>query len=618
MRSKVSSWWRNRSFASSQRAIKHTNDFNEKWYLGQNLDVAEAVRDGAFHSGHEHFVRWGYFEGRAGSPDGKAGVTAKPAIEHVLSVGRHYVVIGRCNSAEDIIAVKSSNGDQLEIVSLTTHRHAGGDLPAFGFVLVTEAEPASISFGIEWECNCVLPPAKSTFTQICKLARTERLLDLILVSQSLDISSEQEAALSESVSSRLLKTEKPYIDTPFFAMALDDAWIGSASRAAFFSGWFLQAPGNDRIGWRAFSCSRTKITPVNTLTELIERPDLDSFRQKFAIASKPGFIGYCASDSVDAPLKILVIIKDQASRLFVLSKHLNTIDDLKLCKGILNILGNSLRLTVDRRKLLTLFQEMFPVTKLDLDIPARWPLAFEKPRTCYLFFDLAADTTELHLVIEEIVQHRFHQLVVLGISDFPGSDMSAALKDFSKRNPAIKVNGKIVAGDHPLFPLNDAQPDDVVIFGRPLDILQFEIDDNAIHRVLAASDEGCMKSYGYFHDELPPFQGGFADAFMSELDMNATGRMFQHTTGFAAFMPAFHFQAQFSSTVPMFFQSSTVKALVLALVNRGIAEIRFYNGTKFFSSASSRDRHGIDERTQAEIDFCRLIPITSKVERRQK
>ena len=37
---------------------------DEKWYLEEYPDVADAIRDGAFRSARHHFIENGYFEGR--------------------------------------------------------------------------------------------------------------------------------------------------------------------------------------------------------------------------------------------------------------------------------------------------------------------------------------------------------------------------------------------------------------------------------------------------------------------------------------------------------------------------------------------------------------------------
>ena len=46
-------------------------DFDEDWYLASNPDVKDAVDQGLFSSGWEHFRTVGYFEGRFGLPTGR-------------------------------------------------------------------------------------------------------------------------------------------------------------------------------------------------------------------------------------------------------------------------------------------------------------------------------------------------------------------------------------------------------------------------------------------------------------------------------------------------------------------------------------------------------------------
>lgn len=39
-------------------------DFDEEFYLSKNPDVAEGVKSGKIESGYEHYIHFGYFEGR--------------------------------------------------------------------------------------------------------------------------------------------------------------------------------------------------------------------------------------------------------------------------------------------------------------------------------------------------------------------------------------------------------------------------------------------------------------------------------------------------------------------------------------------------------------------------
>jgi hypothetical protein len=78
--------------------------FDEKWYVERYPDVAEAVATGDFTSAHEHYVRYGYFEGRLPGLNGfdpEIYCRIYPDLEHILlepgSEGRaqaHFVEHG--------------------------------------------------------------------------------------------------------------------------------------------------------------------------------------------------------------------------------------------------------------------------------------------------------------------------------------------------------------------------------------------------------------------------------------------------------------------------------------------------------------------------------------------
>jgi hypothetical protein len=61
--------------------------FDEQWYLGEYPDVAEAVERGEFSSAREHYVRFGYFEGRLPGLNGfdaEAYCGVYPDLEYIL------------------------------------------------------------------------------------------------------------------------------------------------------------------------------------------------------------------------------------------------------------------------------------------------------------------------------------------------------------------------------------------------------------------------------------------------------------------------------------------------------------------------------------------------------
>lgn len=78
-------------------------EFDEAWYLEAYPDVKEAVEKGAFESGRDHFLRFGYFEGRALTPSSfseKRYLKANPDIVDAIGSGHfedakdHFVKFG--------------------------------------------------------------------------------------------------------------------------------------------------------------------------------------------------------------------------------------------------------------------------------------------------------------------------------------------------------------------------------------------------------------------------------------------------------------------------------------------------------------------------------------------
>jgi hypothetical protein len=61
--------------------------FDEKWYVEQYPDVAEAIAAGEFPSARDHYMRFGYFEGRLPGLNGfDAEIYCRlyPDLEHIL------------------------------------------------------------------------------------------------------------------------------------------------------------------------------------------------------------------------------------------------------------------------------------------------------------------------------------------------------------------------------------------------------------------------------------------------------------------------------------------------------------------------------------------------------
>lgn len=69
--------------------------FDETVYLARYPDVAHAVQLGQFASGYQHFLEFGVFEGRSGSPDWTSSIEAtylsdNPDVSHAVSLGQFH------------------------------------------------------------------------------------------------------------------------------------------------------------------------------------------------------------------------------------------------------------------------------------------------------------------------------------------------------------------------------------------------------------------------------------------------------------------------------------------------------------------------------------------------
>ncbi|MGN6470407.1 MAG: hypothetical protein ACTHLC_12580 [Rhizobiaceae bacterium] len=61
--------------------------FDEEWYLERYPDIADAVAAGEIASGREHYIRFGYFEGRLPGLNGfnsELYCRIYPDLEHIL------------------------------------------------------------------------------------------------------------------------------------------------------------------------------------------------------------------------------------------------------------------------------------------------------------------------------------------------------------------------------------------------------------------------------------------------------------------------------------------------------------------------------------------------------
>jgi hypothetical protein len=96
-----------------------SSDFNKEGYLRDNPDIAKAARDGGVEDAHEHYVGYGYFEGRTGGTPNVderwylntySDVAQAVKLGKVRSASEHYNVIG---SSEG----RSPSGEYIEVAA---------------------------------------------------------------------------------------------------------------------------------------------------------------------------------------------------------------------------------------------------------------------------------------------------------------------------------------------------------------------------------------------------------------------------------------------------------------------------------------------------------------------
>jgi hypothetical protein len=603
-------------------------EFDEHWYLATYADVAEAVRIGQIRSGRAHYIRFGFGEGRLrnakaeleyaaeaadGLNDGRQTLEV-PSIEYMLRLPERLVVIGRCTEAVMATDFHSADDIPLDIKLVTTHQRAGRTSP-LGFMLIADLDserptPTSIAFGGRMLQRLVRLPAPSEFGKFCNFAATEPVLEFLLATEQLGLSDEAMALLTRAVRGRLLQSSRSYIETPTFAASIDNAVVGRTTGSVFFGGWLLHSRHAQQINARFMALSNSRTMPLATLTDFVERPDLKGFSGKYAVPVSPGFVGYAGSAG-KPPLggDIILIVKDSTGRIYTTHRPLDIIDEPALHTIVVNQLATAAAKPDSRKVIGALFAELFP---FNIATPAAniTPLfADREPRTCHLYLDLSSEPTELQSILEEIIRDRFERLVVTCLSEHAEGEVSGALRAFAMSNPEKQITGRVVASRSRFLrvgPLAEAQ--DLVIFGRPLDILQFDAQHGAIDAAIRQSNGEAAKCHGYFYHELSAIRLHNASLSTETLVGHLNEHMFENTTGFAAFMPLGYFKLLDSDKIPLAFPSNEVKALVLELAKAGLAEIHFFGDTVFYGSANDPDKvPGLDNQILAQVDFFRTL-----------
>jgi len=625
-----------RRLTKPKRAAVPIDNFDEAWYLATYPDIERAIKAGGLRSGLDHYIEIGFYEGRLGSPaqslDGAAAIDqfgssemivydAEPGVDWVASAGNVLVAVGHCNAPVTGLTAVSAQNERSRLETFTTHRLSKGPSP-FGFIAVIEADqtrtppafllldagPALEDDSDLQQAACIqlaIPSRMTDFSDACSELCPEALLDLYLISDRLHLPAQHSTELIRLVIAALLQSNQAYTEKPLFAASLDNAWISQASDSYYFSGWMLEAKPNEQVDVRIVALVRGDVIPLRPLTKFSPRPDLEGLSARYVIPSKPGFIGYGTLPRGGGGV-IKLIAKDSAHQISIASRLISRIDEKVLYKNVLNDLVRTFASAHGGRPL-ALFKELFPY---QITVPRR-PLEFAEPsneqRTCHLFLDLRSGSNELQSIMDEIVQGRFQRVIVTCMLDRVDATLSTTLRAFEMSNPDLQMKTSIVGYDSKFLKLDqNAHPGDIVIFGRPLDVLQFEISDNAISRTLRNLGDGSVRCYGYIHHEFSAMRDRGDKIDGQALLASLKERLFDDTTGFAAFMPAAYFSLLNPDRTSLSIMSNEIKTLLLALELVGLAEFRAFNGTVFYGSARAADAPpGVEEAILANIDYVR-------------
>lgn len=624
----------------AENADMRLHDFDEDWYLSKYSDVAASVRAGDLSSGREHFVRHGFAEGRLGFAEMRVGATDVAElddtdtvsssesevstaeelqlgddgaqVDHVFNLGNLIVVVGRCIAAVETAELATADGQKLEVALFATHRFANRRVR--GFILAAlspdgRALPASVLLRGDAELLVGKFPRRTDFVDFSQSASTESLLELFIAADRCGLSVDEIEILSRSVRPRLLRSAQSYIETSAFAASIDVAVVGRTTGALFFSGWLLRAATQRELAVHYLAFSARGAIAVKTFTDFVERPDLIGFGGKYLVSMSPGFVGFAPDSGMNVfGPAISILVKDAAGYFHVVLRTLDVIEDASMQTVVVNQLTTTLTNADKRPRIGRLLMELFPFSvaaPTEIVIPATADAA----RTCHLYLVLGAEATELQSVLEEIVQDRFDRVTITCMADRAENDIKNALRGFAVTNPDKQIEGRVVANaSKSLLLETDAQPRDLVIFGRPFDILQFDASEGAIDAAIRDANSVSPSCRGYFYNELSAIHLHGSGPETDALEDVLSEHLFESTTGFAAMMPAAYFSQLESNKVPLVFPANEVKALVIALAKVGLAKLQFFDDPVFYGSADDALRlTGLDNKILAQLDFVRTV-----------
>jgi hypothetical protein len=644
--------------------------FDEQWYLAHNPDVAVAVQNGQFRSGREHYIRFGFSEDRrtfdptspaaTGSTlppqtrlarivwslvrlwdiaqaqvararrGARSGIrrprpsalesspdaAQQPAcVEFALRVeAQTWVLTGWSKMPFAAPTAASSDNREIELSKVSTHRRS--DLAtddARGFVAIVtlgdpQAMPASVAFG-DARVRIDGTVIGTAFSQFCSEAAAETLFDVLRLAPDLPLSERQWKPLSRAAGKQLARFTDNIVETASATASIDNAWSSGRSGAVVFHGRLIDTGSRSPAECFCVAQAGRDFVPV-ALTRTSRTPPGET-------APTTSFIGSSRLSRPAWRSRIFVIVKDAEDDFAVIARRPLMVDEAGLFETAIGLIAPALRHDQDAehqspgsQQVCTLLGDLFPFEiERPIDQPPAAPMS-GRTRTCHFFLEVGSTPQELRSILGELIGERFDRIVVTCMTDRPGPIFDNVQRAVEFDHPDVEVIWHVTEyGPDSLAFKIAANPDDLVIFGRPLDILQFDLSEGAIDKAIGQAGTGGRRSVGYLHggvalerrsEEELPGPAPDSDALKRNLLMQANG--------LAAIMPAAHFLLGARPPAPaLFHPANQVKALLLELERADLAEFASFTGAEFFSTVERRPTlHGLEPQVLDWIDFCRI------------
>ena len=378
--------------------------------------------------------------------------------------------------------------------------------------------------------------------------------------------------MSRAAGKQLARFTGNIVETASVTASIDNAWSSGRSGAVVFHGRLIDADSRSSAECFCVAQAGRDLVPV-ALTRANRTPPGD-------IAPTTSFIG---SGRLSRPAwrsRIFVIAKDAEGDFAVIARRPLIVDETGLFETALDLIVPALHhhqdaehQTPGNQQICTLLGDMFP---FEIDIPPIQSPAQPRPgqtRTCHFVPGDRFDTSGTEVDFGELIGKRFDRIVVTCMTDRPRPVLDNVQRAVEFDRPDIEVSGGLPSTM--LWRSRSRQSQTTWSSSAIRDILQFDLSEGAIDKAIRRTDTGMYLSIGYLHDGVTQecrSEKSFPDRCRA---MTHERSMLTHASGFAAVMPAAHFQLGARRPAPaLFHPANQVKALLLELEQAGMTELR--------------------------------------------